>query len=864
MTKSEPRHPFGELLAQYRRRKAGLTQTRLAELSGYDQAILVRMCQGKKDLTGPSGRERVVRLIETLADQGALTQMDEANALLLSADMPPLFERQSNEARLIARLSRLPAGQRVRRTNLPAPLTSFVGRAHEIAEVRRRLATTRLLTLTGSGGCGKTRLAQRIAADVLIVYSEGVWYAELAALADPALIAGEVARALGLVSGSNEAAHERVLDHLRERNALLVLDNCEHLIDAVAAFSIAVLRACPRVTILTTSREALNVEGETPWRVPPMQPDEAERLFVERAAAARGGAELDAQTDLVGQICQRLDGMPLAIELAAARLQTMSLTDISARLEDRFGLLAGGRRDALPRHQTLRALIDWTHDALSAPEKVVFRRLGVFVDGWTLDTAASMLGAGTETILSQLVRKSLVTMDDQHVETRYRYLETIRQYALEKLIEAGEMEQARHQHAEAMANLAERAEMPLRGPGQKAWLDRIVQDRANLLSALTWSFGPGGQALVGCRIVAVLKIGWTSYATAMNTKRWIRAARAAITDDMPPRLRAAIHLLHAEWNTQATQEEGSREYEESLRLYREAGDSIGIADALFNIGARRLWRDENDAEAAQMILEAIRRADDAGDMIVAHCARLALGDERMCRRRLDEAETLLRDGIQACRNTNDLANLTRFLGTLGQLLLQRLQFKEAMPWFEESIQVARLIQNPMDEMIPRSLMAEAVRYAGDKHRALEMNREVLAFARERLDDLDCLLPILLLAKSLNDFGEQAQAISLLMELRGIYVKHHIHEARWYDGIFDILATICVELGDYARAARCWGVGDSCLASVGARRWLTNEWEYAPYIARARAALGDAAYEAALAEGRVMTVEQAVAYALGES
>jgi len=426
------------------------------------------------------------------------------------------------------------------------------------------------------------------------------------------------------------------------------------------------------------------------------------------------------------------------------------------------------------------------------------------------------------------------------------------------------MDLARQQHAEAMANLAERAEMPLRGPGQKAWLDRIVQDRANLLSALTWSFGSGGQALVGCRIVAVLKIGWTSYATAMNTKRWIGAARAAITDDMPPRLRAAIHLLSAEWNTQATHEDGLREYEQSLRLYREAGDPIGIADALFNIGARRLWRDENDAEAAQMILEAIRRADDAGDMIVAHCARLALGDERMCRRRLDEAEALLRDGIQACRNTNDLANLTRFLGTLGQLLLQRLQFREAMPWFEESIQVARLIQNPMDEMIPRSLMAEAFRYAGDKRSALDMNREVLAFARERLDDLDCLLPMLLLAKSLNDFGEQAQAISLLKELRGIYVKYHIHEARWYDGIFDILATICVELGDYARAARCWGVGDSCLASVGARRWLTNEWEYSPYIARARSALGDAAYEAALAEGRAMTVEQAVAYAFGES
>ena len=223
-SKATPRHPFGELLAQYRARKPGLTQTRLAELAGYDQAILIRMSQGKKDLTGPSGRERVVRLIDTLTDQGALTTLDEANALLLAADIPPLFERQPSEANLITRLSRLAPGQRVRCTNLPASLTSFVGRAQEIAEARRLLGLTRLLTLTGAGGCGKTRLAQRIAADVLINYSEGVWYAELAALSDSALIPDVVARALGLVV-SDRPAQERVLDYLRERHILLVLDN---------------------------------------------------------------------------------------------------------------------------------------------------------------------------------------------------------------------------------------------------------------------------------------------------------------------------------------------------------------------------------------------------------------------------------------------------------------------------------------------------------------------------------------------------------------------------------------------------------------------------------------------------------------
>ncbi|MEO6063875.1 MAG: NB-ARC domain-containing protein, partial [Thermoflexales bacterium] len=441
MTTPDPRHPFGELLTQYRRRKPGLTQTRLAELSGYDQAILVRMCQGKKDLTGPSGRERVVRLIETLADQGALTLLEEASALLLAADMTPLFERQPNEARLMARLSRTQAGQ-PRRTNLPASLASFVGRADEIAEVRRLLGATRLLTLTGSGGCGKTRLAQRVAADALIAYTDGVWYVELAALTDPEVIPDEVGRALGLVA-SDQISLERVVEYLRERRLLLALDNCEHLIDAVASFAVTLLRACPRITILTTSREALGVEGETPWRVPSMRPAEAGRLFEARAAAARGGAELGAQTDLVEHICRRLDGMPLAIELAAARLQTLSLADVSARLDDRFNLLSGGRRGVMPRQQTLRATLDWSYDTLSDAEKVVFARLGVFMGGCAIAQAEQVIAdealRPTEVLsaMAQLAQKSLVMTDVNAGETRYRLLETVREYALEKLNAAG-------------------------------------------------------------------------------------------------------------------------------------------------------------------------------------------------------------------------------------------------------------------------------------------------------------------------------------------------------------------------------------------------------------------------------------------
>ena len=228
------------MLRQYRLRKPGLSQGRLAELAGYDQAILVRMAQGKKDLTGPSGRERVVRLMAVLAEQGALTTLDEANALLLTANLPPLFERQPAEAKLMTRLAQTQTGHKVRRTNLPAPLTRFIGRSHEIAEVRRLLRESRLLTLTGAGGAGKTRLAQQIAADELISYPNGVWYAELATLTDGAAIVDAVVQALGLIK-SDRPAQAQLIDFLSDRHVLLVLDNCEHLIAEVAAF---VLECC--------------------------------------------------------------------------------------------------------------------------------------------------------------------------------------------------------------------------------------------------------------------------------------------------------------------------------------------------------------------------------------------------------------------------------------------------------------------------------------------------------------------------------------------------------------------------------------------------------------------------------------------
>ena len=335
--------------------------------------------------------------------------------------------------------------------NLPAQLTSFVGREAEIAEARRLLSATRLLTFTGSGGTGKTRLSLQVAAEALADFADGVWLVELAPLADPDRVAAAVAAVFDLRDQPGRTMLEQLQDYLRARQVLLILDNCEHLIAASARVADALVRACPKVKVLASSREALGLAGERIFHVPSLgvpEPkaivdaiarSEAVQLFVERATAAQPRFSLNAQNaSAIGDICRRLDGIPLAIELAAARIRLFAPEQIAARLNDRFKLLTGGSRTALPRQQTLRALIDWSYDLLPDPEKALLRRLAVFAGGWTFEAAEAVCDSDDLLdALGHLVDKSLVAVDDCVGEARYVLLETVRQYAREKLFDAG-------------------------------------------------------------------------------------------------------------------------------------------------------------------------------------------------------------------------------------------------------------------------------------------------------------------------------------------------------------------------------------------------------------------------------------------
>ena len=380
---------------------------------------------------------------------------------MTDATHPSRETRGSDRGRLIT----LPVGHQPasQPNNLPLDLSSFVGREKELAEVRRLMEEARLLTLTGTGGCGKTRLALAVAGELAEEFEDGVWFVELASLSDPSLVPQAVASVLGAREQPGRSLTETLSDHLRVRKLLLVLDNCEHLIVSCAALAEVLLRSCPELRILATSREALGIVGEFTWPVPPLSlpdlrrlPDreslaqyESTCLFVERAVAVKPSFVLTEQNaPAVAQVCYRLDGIPLALELAAARTKVLSVEQIADRLDDCFRLLAAGGRTAMPRHKTLHATMDWSHELLGAKEQVLFRRLSVFSGGFSLEAAETVCaGEGIEEdevlgLLSHLVDKSLVVAREEDGEARYRLLGTVRQYGREKLDESGGRGQA--------------------------------------------------------------------------------------------------------------------------------------------------------------------------------------------------------------------------------------------------------------------------------------------------------------------------------------------------------------------------------------------------------------------------------------
>lgn len=507
---------------------------------------------------------------------------------------------------------------------LPVQLTSFVGRGREIAEIKHWLARTRLLTLTGAGGCGKTRLALQVVTDLARPdsavdnpFPDGIWWVELAPLSNPALVADAVGQTLGVREKPNEPLLETLSTYFESKHLLLVLDNCEHLIRSCAELAAILQLRCPQLTILATSREPLGIVGEIPWVVPSLSLPktytlpyhslsqyDAVQLFVERATTTLPAfAFTDENAGAVAQVCQRLDGIPLALELAAARINVLTVEQIASRLDDSFALLTSGNRmTVIPRHQTLRAAIDWSYNFLSEPERMLFHRLSVFAGGWTLAAAEAVcidreqVGSRRSQVLdvlSQLVEKSFVMAETQaRHEARYRLLETMRQYSREKFQEmrsiGNEVEIIRAQHAAYYLTLAQVAEPELTGARQLASLLRLEAEHDNLRAALQWSLDTRN-AEMALSLCGNLWRFWDLRGHVTEGSRWLAAALALPSVESASIQQRALAVRGA--GVMALRRfdvaNATALFQESLRLSREIGDTRGIAGSLNGLGVTK-------------------------------------------------------------------------------------------------------------------------------------------------------------------------------------------------------------------------------------------------------------------------------------
>lgn len=672
------------------------------------------------------------------------------------------------------------------RHNLPEPRTRFIGREAALADLERLLPSTRLLTLTGIGGCGKTRLALQFAQTQRATFADGVWFVDLAPLKDADRVAGACAAVLGLREEGEGPLLQRLLEHLAPRRTLLLLDNCEHVIDGVVALVEALLSG--GTVILATSREGLGVAGEQIYPVrslslpatadlPAVQGAESVRVFVDRARLAWPDFEVDADNAAaVVEICRRLDGIALAIELAAARVPMLPVAEIAARLDDRFRLLTGGSR-ALPRHQTLHAAMQWSYEQLPPPEQRLLCRMSVFAGGWTLQAAAAVAPTADEyealALLTVLHDKSLLAIDrsESGGPPRYRMLETVRQYAMERLHERGEGEDARSRHAAHFVGWTEAAEPHVRGPDQDAWIGRFRQEQENLIAALDWCSAGPVEAQAGLRLASATNFYWIWNGVEQGYRLTVAAlAHDVAAADTPARVGALCAAAHLSL-FRGRYEESLVHAQAALAAARRIGAPRPLAQALDQMGSALNTQGRVD-EAVQCHEEALALTRQLGD--AQRLARLlnGLAESRRSARQLDLAEQHYREAIAVAREQGDRLGV---VVTLNNLI---------------RVQVAKDRPEP----------------------ARSLARECLALVRG-----------------------QKVGVDLLEASVGL--------------------AAC--LAEYARAARYWGAADQTLKAWGYRHQPVDIEHTAPWLARARRALGDAAFEAAEAAGRALSFEAAM-------
>jgi len=736
----------------------------------------------------------------------------------LSSDFPPLHSLEAH------------------RHNFPVQLTSFRGRERDVEDVKSLLDGTSLLTLVGAGGIGKTRLALQVGAELIDRYPDGVWFVELASLSDPELVAHVAAQVLNVTVPQNRSPTDAIVSVLRSKRMLMILDNCEHLIDAAANLANAILTSCPDVRVLATSRQGLGISGEIVHQVPPLavpektqalKLDEALRygavvLFSDRAAAADTKFALSDDTaPIVADICRHLDGIALAIELAAARVKVLSIPHLAERLAERFRILTGGSRAALPRQQTLRALIDWSYDLLADSEKTLFRRVSIFAGGWTLETASVVCGGDNidkgdvPELLASLAEKSLVVVDTIGPKERYRLLESTREYGLQLLREKGEHNDLARRHAEYFAAMALDADEASKSKSAQPWLKQYEPEIDNFRAALDWAITADNEPTTGGTIAGNLGLLWWYGGRTEEGRRWTASALRRIDEAQVPSVAARL------WLTLAVLNEGLRKLEDGERaraLYESVGDKRGAARALRCVGSALHHLARMD-EAEATLRHALTDLREAGDAIEAARCLFSLSSVTWARGDTKSARKLLGETLSAAKALGDDAASAGYHFNLAEL--------------EFSLEGS--------EAAVRHASAALAIYLGVKNfRLVAIVCANLAVYRIALGQLD------------EARADACEAIRWARETQYSYctaiaIQH--------------LALLLSLRSERHRAARLTGYVDAAYQKLGNRREPTEEWGYQKLLSSLREEIASDELKALMAEGAGWTEDEAAEEAL---
>jgi predicted ATPase/class 3 adenylate cyclase len=763
--------------------------------------------------------------------------------------------------------------------NLPRQLTSFIGREKEMAEVKRLLSTAYLVTLTGSGGAGKTRLALQVAADVVEDYRDGVWLAEFAPVADPALVPKTVASTLNVPEQPERELIGTLVAALRAKALLLVLDSCEHLLAACRDLAAALLRTCPQVRLLATSREGLGIPGETLWRVPSLsmpeeilpRPEElvlydALRLFVDRAVATTPGFTVTSENALaVAQVCRRLDGIPLAIELAAARVKVLAVDQIAARLDDRFRLLTGGSRMVLPRHRTLRAAIDWSYGLLSERERAVLRRLSVFAGGWTLEAAEAVCtGGGIEAsdvldLLTQLVDKSLVVAQTHGGEARYQLLETVREYGRERLHESEAVEQVQRRHRDWYLALTEQVEPKLEGRERETWLDRLERENDNLRAALDWSLEHRDADAV-MRLANSLYRFWDIRGYWSEGLHWLEAALSLDSGDPSPMRARALDAAGALARLLGDTKRAVARLEETVGIYRVLGDKKGMANALLTLGIAAYRQSDYD-RAAALLEESTALSRASGDNTTMAFSIYLLGILARVRGDYGKAETLCKESLTLSQALGLKWRAGLALDGLGLVALCQGDYERAKSLFQRALDLHEQEGYRYGQAASLNSYSIAAYVQGEYERAGVLSEQSLALSRKTGDKGAIARSLSMLGRVASRQGNFKEAVEKHNE--SLVMFRDLGERLGIVQALERLGSVTAASAPI-RAARLLAAATSVRETIGAPLPAYDRAEHDTAVDQVRAVLDSAVFSAAWADGRAMTLEQAVEYALDEA